>query len=165
MGVRLGLGGGPSAFTRVAYLSPREVVLVSARHGGEEALWPVDWHMPAGLEPPRYALSLAAGGHGTGVLLAAREFVVNFVSAAHEAVILEAGARSGREGNKREALGLGAHEARFIEAPVLSIAEGWLECRVEESRQLDDRQLVIARVVHAETASSTARLHHAWARG
>ncbi len=165
VGVRVGLAGGPSEFTRVVYLASREVVLVSARHGGDEALWPVDWHMPAGLEPPRYALSLTAGAHGTSVLLAARSFVVNFVSATHEAVILEAGARSGREGNKREALGLQAREAAFVSAPVLAIAEGWLECRVEDSRQLDDRQLVIARVLHAETASSTARLHHAWARG
>lgn len=162
MGTRAGVLGGPSEFTRAIYLSSREVVLVSARHGKEEALWPVDWHMPAGLEPPRYALSIAAGGHGTAVLLAASAFVVNFVAATHEAVVLEAGARSGREGNKREALGLEARDAAFIGAPVLAIAEGWLECRVEESRLLGDRQLVLGRVVHAETAIRTPRLHHSW---
>ncbi len=135
---------------------------MTARHAEEEALWPVDWHMPAGLEPPRYALSITAGGHGTAVLLAAGAFVVNLIAATHEAVVLEAGARSGRDGNKREALGLQAREAAFIDAPVLAIAEGWIECRVEESRQLGDRQLVVGRVVHAETAARTPRLHHSW---
>jgi len=162
VGVRLGLVGGASEFTRGAYLVPRQVVLVTARHRDEEALWPVDLHMPLGFEPPRYALSIAAGAHGTGVLLAARAFLVNFVSAAHESVILEAGARSGRDGNKREAMGLQARPAVYIDAPRLDIAEGWLECGVEESRHMDDRVLVVARVLHAETRPSGPSLFHAW---
>lgn len=164
VGVRFGLGGGPSAFTRVAYLAPREVVLVTGRHGDDEALWPVDWHMPAGLEPPRYCLSFAADGEGARLVLAAGALVVNFIGAAHEATILNAGARSGRDGNKRVDLGLEARNAVFVNAPVLAIAEGWLECRVEHVRPLEDRHLVLARVVHAEVAAPSLRLHHAWRR-
>ncbi len=161
--VRLGLAGGPSEFTRAVYLAPRQVVLVTARHGDEEALWPVDWHTPLGIEPPRYALSFAAGGHGTSVALAAGVFVVNFVGSEHEAVLLEAGARSGRDGNKREAMGLSAVTAAFVDAPRLELAAGWLECRVEDARRLDDRFLVVVKVIHAQTAPPGQRwLFHRW---
>lgn len=162
--VRLGLGGGPSAFTRVVYTVPRQIVFITAQHGGEEALWPVDWHMPVALDPPRYAFSCDAGGHGAGVVLSAGTFVVNFVAADLEREILAAGAMSGRDGNKRERLGLSAAACSFVAAPRLSRADAWLECEVEGTEVWGDRRLVVGRVRHAEVPAVIGRLYHEWQR-
>lgn len=156
---------GPTSFMRVAYQVPRQVVLVTAEVDGERALWPVDWHMPVGFDPPRYALACMAGAHGTTVLLRAGAFVVNTIPATLEPLVLDAGARSGHAGDKIAALGLSTFPATFVDAPCLAVAVGRLECRVEEARDWGDRVLVVARVEHAEEAPATVeRLHHEWRR-
>jgi flavin reductase (DIM6/NTAB) family NADH-FMN oxidoreductase RutF len=158
-------GRGPTTFMRVAYQVPRQVVLVTAQADGERALWPVDWHMPVGFDPPRYALAFARGAHGTAVLLRAGAFVVNTIPADREPLILDAGRLSGRAGDKLVALGLDTFPATFVDAPCLSIGIGRLECRVEDVKEWGDRVLVVARVEHAEEAPvEAARLHHAWIR-
>ncbi|MDP2310155.1 MAG: flavin reductase family protein [Pseudomonadota bacterium] len=158
-------GRGPTAFMRVAYQVPRQVVLVTASHAGERALWPVDWHMPVGFEPPRYALAFGRDAHGTKLLLRAGCFVVNTIPAELEPIILEAGRRSGHDGDKLDALGLSTSPALFVEAPCLVAAIGRLECTVEDAREWGDRVLVVGRVQHAEEAPrDTATLHHEWRR-
>lgn len=148
---------------RVAYTVPRQVVLVTASDGAERALWPVDWHMPLGFEPPRYVLAVSRAGHGTGVLRRAGCFVVNVVPASWESTILAAGQASGANGDKLAALGLLTEQALFVAAPYLCDALGRLECSVEEISDWGDRVLVVARVLHAEEAdSSEPRLHHLW---
>lgn len=110
---------GPTTFMRVVYSVPRQVVLVTASDDSSRALWPVDWHMPIGFEPPRYALSVGAHGHGAGVLRRAGCFVVNMVPASWEHTIMEAGRTSGAAGDKFSALGLPVEQAAFVDTPYL----------------------------------------------
>ncbi len=160
LAVRAGLGGGPSSFTRVSYLIPRQVVLITGRHQQSEALWPVDWHMPVSLEPPMYAFSCEASGHGARVVRNSGAFVVNFVGAEHESAILAAGATSGDGREKRVALGLNAEECAFVDAPRLSIAQGWLECAVLDQQTWGSRVLVVGQVRHANSPGPVASLFH-----
>ena len=160
--IRLGLGGGATAFTRVAYTVPRQIVVVTARHGEQEALWPVDWHMPVSLEPPMYAFSCEASGHGSETVLAAGFFVVNFVPAELEATVMAAGSMSGRDGDKWARLGLESAECAFVAAPRLREAVGWLECAVERHEPWGSRQLVVGRIVHAHAPAPGLRLFHEW---
>lgn len=162
LAVRAGLGGGPSAFTRVSYVVPRQVVLITGRHRESEALWPVDWHMPVSLDPPTYAFSCETSGHGARVVRASGAFVVNFIGAEHESAILAAGATSGDGRQKRISLGLESEECAFVEAPRLSIAHGWLECTVLDERTLGSRVLVIGQVRHANSPGPVASLFHEW---
>ena len=160
--VRLGLGSGPSEFTRVVYSHPREIVLITALHGADEALWPVDWHMPVALAPPTYAFSCNAAAFGSRVVVAAGAFTVNFLSPDQEQTILQAGAMSGSDGNKRERLGLRARTTNFVRSTRLEVAVGWLECEVQSVHPLGDRLLVIGRVRHAERPDGHPRLFHEW---
>lgn len=119
--------------------------------------------MPVGFEPPRYALSIGAAGHGAAVLRRAGCFVVNIVPASWEQTILDAGSTSGATGDKFDALRLPTERATFIPAPYLPGAIGRLECVVEDIKDLGDRLLVLAKVVHTEDrGDSSPRLHHQW---
>jgi flavin reductase (DIM6/NTAB) family NADH-FMN oxidoreductase RutF len=164
LAVRAGLDGGPSAFTRVAYLQAREVVLISASAGGKDALWPVDWHMPVALEPPHYAFSCRRGAHGCETVRQAGVFVINFMGVEHEPAILEAGRSSGATANKFATLGLDATPATFVAAPRVLAAAGWIEAELVEHHELGDRTLFVGRVVHAESAPTGKRLFHEWRR-
>lgn len=125
-------------------------------------MWPVDWHTPVSLEPPTYAFSCEASAHGTGIVLASRAFVVNFIPGELEATIMAAGALSGRDGNKRSRLGLDAVPCQFVAAPRLAIASGWLECVVRESHPIGSRVLVVGEVKHAAYPPPGPTLHHEW---
>lgn len=160
----MGLFGGPSEYTRAAYLVPREVVLITGEHEGDEALWPVDLHMPVALEPPFYALSCRTEAFGARVVLASGVFVVNFMPAAEETKVIEAGALSGAGAAKRARLGLAVSPARFVRAPRLDAADGWIEATVHEVRRYGDRSLIVGRVVHAETRPRGPRTFHEWRR-
>ena len=44
-----------STFMRIAYTSPRKVVLITTRHDGVDNIWAPDWHMPLSHVGPRAA--------------------------------------------------------------------------------------------------------------
>lgn len=153
-------GAPPPAFIRVAYHTPRQVVLLTARHGEAENVWPIDWHIPLSLEPQLYAVSLTTVGYGTELIKASGLFVVNFVPATWEEVIFFCGRTSGRAVDKFSEAGLRKEEATSINAPRLADALGFLECRVIESLEVGDHTLYVGQVSHAAQQEHDKTLHH-----
>jgi flavin reductase (DIM6/NTAB) family NADH-FMN oxidoreductase RutF len=153
-------GSPPSTFVRVAYCAPRQVVLVTARHDGVDNVWPIDWHVPLSLEPELYGITGTRSGFGTGVIRASGTFVVNFVPAAWEELILLCGRTSGRDTDKFASTGLLKEEAESIDAPRLKDALGCLECRVEQTIEVGDHTLFVGRVHQAVYRANAPRLHH-----
>lgn len=154
-------GAPPSSYMRVAYSSPRQVVLLTARLDGAENVWPIDWHIPLSLEPELYGLSLNKSGYGTEMIRKSGLFVLNFVPATWEETILFCGRTSGRAVDKFAATGLVKEEAETINAPRLAQAIGCLECRVEQIVETGDHTFFINRVTHSLFRGPDApRLHH-----
>ncbi|MDX1664071.1 MAG: flavin reductase family protein [Candidatus Promineifilaceae bacterium] len=161
-------GKAPSDFMRVAYSTPRQVVLLTARRENVDNVWPVDWHIPLSEEPELYGLSASRNGFGTAMIKTAGAFVVNFVPASWEEIIFYCGTTSGQEVDKFMQAGLVKEEAQTIDAPRLAEALGWLECRVEQCHEVGDHIFFVGRVTAKAFSAlesqnprqSTARLYH-----
>jgi len=145
---------------RVAYTTPRQVVLITARHGGEDNVWPVDWHIPLSSEPRLYGIVVNRNGHGVQLLRSSGVFVVNFVPASWEKIIFFCGNVSGRTLDKFAATGLRREEAESVNAPRLADSLGALECRVQQRLDVGDRTLFIGQVAREVLRAVAPRLHH-----
>jgi flavin reductase (DIM6/NTAB) family NADH-FMN oxidoreductase RutF len=150
----------PPTFVRVAYCSPRRVVLITVRSDGREDVWPIDWHTPLSVEPQRYGISIYRHGYGACLLRTARCFVVNFVPAEWEQAVLACGNASGRDVDKFAATGLARAEAEVVDAPRLAGALGFLECEVERIDELGDRLFVVGRVRHSALEAPGPQMFH-----
>ena len=153
-------GAPPSAFLRVAYHTPRQVVLLTARHEGAEDVWPVDWHIPLSHEPPLYGVSLTRGGFGSQLVRASAAFVVNFVPASWEETIFSCGRTSARQVDKFAAVGLLKEEATGLDAPRLAAALACLECRVIQTIEVGDHTFFVGETVQVVQRQDAVRLCH-----
>jgi flavin reductase (DIM6/NTAB) family NADH-FMN oxidoreductase RutF len=149
-----------STFMRVAYTTPREVVLVTTRHAGRENIWAVDWHMPLSFEPSLYCIAANRNGYGAQLVRDSGVFVVNFVPASWERVIFLCGNVSGRAADKFSAAGLRKEEAESVDAPRLADSLGALECRVRQAIEVGDHTLFVGEVTHKLLRADAPRLHH-----
>jgi flavin reductase (DIM6/NTAB) family NADH-FMN oxidoreductase RutF len=154
------LGLPESTFIRVAYSTPRQVVLITTRYGGADNVWPVDFHMPLSFEPPLYCIATNRNGYGAGLVGSSGVFVVNFVPATWEQAIFLCGNVSGRETDKFAVAGLRKEEAESVDAPRLAESLGTLECRVQQIMEVGDHTLFIGEVTHRMYRAEAPRLHH-----
>lgn len=154
------LGRPESTFIRVAYSTPRQVVLITARHAGTDNIWPMDFHMPLSFLPPLYCIAAQRGGYGAGLVRSSGVFVVNFVPATWEQAIFLCGRVSGRVTDKFALAGLRKEEAQSVDAPRLADSLGALECRVQQVLEVGDHTLFIGAVSHTVQRDSAPRLHH-----
>lgn len=153
-------GAPPSTFMRVSYFTPRQVVLLTARHEGAQNVWPIDWHIPLSRDPELYGISLGKGGYGSSLVRASGAFVLHFVPMTWEEKIFFCGRTSGRDVDKFAAAEFETEEATTVDAPRLAAALGFIECRVEQMVDVGDHTLFIGRVTHRENRLEGARLHH-----
>jgi len=149
-----------STFMRVAYTTPRQVVLITARHAGADNVWPLDFHVPLSFQPALYGIATQHGGYGAELVRSSGVFVVNFVPAAWEETIFACGRVSGRAGDKFAAVGLEKEEAETVDAPRLARSLGALECRVRETIEVGDHTLFIGEVTKTVVRAEAPRLHH-----
>jgi flavin reductase (DIM6/NTAB) family NADH-FMN oxidoreductase RutF len=148
-----------STFMRVAYSVPRQVVLVTSRHDGAESVWAVDWHFPLSSRPSLYGIALTPT-YGAQLIRGSGVFVVNFVPASWEEVILFCGNASGRTVDKFAAAGLRKEPAESVDAPRLADSLGALECRVRQIIEVGDHALFIGEVTREVLRPDAPRLHH-----
>src|SRR2546430_8393162 len=94
------LGRPESTFIRMAYSTPRQVVLITTRHEGTDNVWPLDFHGPLSFEPALYGIATQRGGFGAELVRSSGVFVVNFVPATWEKTIFLCGNVSGRTADK-----------------------------------------------------------------
>ena len=147
-------------FMRVAYCTPRQVVLVTTRHQDAETIWPMDWHIPLSLEPKLYGISVNRGSYGAELVRVSGAFVINFVPATWEKIILFCGQTSGRATDKFAAMGLIKEEAETVPAPRLAESLGFLECRVTQAVEAGDHTFFIGEVTHEAFRAAAAQLYH-----
>lgn len=153
-------GAPPPEFIRVAYCTPRQVVLITARHNGAENVWPIDWHVPLSMEPKLYGIAVNRASYGAQLIRASNAFVVNFVPATWEEAIFLCGRTSGRAVDKFAATGLMREEAESVDSPRLANTLGFLECRVEQVVETGDHTFIIGRITHEAYRASAPALHH-----
>jgi len=149
-----------STFMRVAYTTPRQVVLITTRHEGADNVWPVDWHVPLSFVPDLYGIALNGNSYGAQLVRGSGVFVVNFVPATWENAIFLCGNVSGRNVDKFAAAGLSKEEAESVDAPRLAGSLGALECKVRQTIEVGDHTLFVGEVSHKVLREDAPRLHH-----
>lgn len=154
------LGRPESTFIRVAYSTPRQVVLITTRHAGVDNVWPLDFHGPLSFEPPFYGIAARRQGYGAELVRDSGIFVVNFVPTTWEKTIFLCGNVSGRTIDKFAVAGLQKEEAESVDAPRLAQSLGALECRVRQSVEVGDHTLFIGEVTRTVFRAHAPRLHH-----
>ena len=154
------LGRPESTFIRMAYSTPRQVVLITTRHEGTDNVWPLDFHGPLSFEPALYGIATQRGGFGAELVRSSGVFVVNFVPATWEKTIFLCGNVSGRTADKFATAGLRKEEAESVDAPRLAETLGALECRVRQTIEVGDHTLFIGEVTRTIFRAEAPRLHH-----
>ncbi|NTV12210.1 MAG: flavin reductase family protein [Zoogloea sp.] len=126
------------------------VTLVSSAHGDARNVMAASWTMPLDFEPPKVAVVIDRNSYTRALIEASGEFALNIPSRAQAHATLAVGSRSGHDGDKFAALGLGRFAAAEIGAPLVEGCLAWLECRViPEPANQQRYDLFIAEVVAA----------------
>ncbi|THF67393.1 flavin reductase family protein [Pseudothauera nasutitermitis] len=126
------------------------LTLVSSAAGGRKNVMAASWAMPVDFDPPKVAVVIDRNTLTRELVEASGEFVLNIPARHIAREALEAGSRSGREGDKLAALGLGHAPASQVGAPLIEGCLGWLECRVlPEPDNHRKHDLFVAEVVAA----------------
>lgn len=96
---------------------------------------------------PRLLLGIARQHSTSPLILKSGAFVAHLISSQQTEWVKHFGAQSGREIPKLQSFETFTSET---EAPILSAAHAWLECRIETSMESGDRDWILAEVVDAK---------------
>ncbi|HEX6812328.1 MAG TPA: flavin reductase family protein [Planctomycetota bacterium] len=113
--------------------------LISTAHAGRRNVMAAAWVMPIDFEPCKLAAVIAADTWTRELLLGSRECVVHAPTTAQVELTNAVGTRSGRAGDKFEQLGIATEKASVVAAPLVSGCAAWLECRVLDEPDVQDR--------------------------
>ncbi|MCS6785044.1 MAG: flavin reductase family protein [Candidatus Caldarchaeum sp.] len=136
-------------FHRLFY--PQVAAVVTARHGDEVGSLLASSVMPTSFNPPMVAVALGKTHNTTRLVQSSNAFAVNWLS--YEKVSkMEMLAQPTPPGVKDKLLmaGLSYRGGVKTNAPILSDASAFLECRVVSGREVGDHILYIGEVVDAE---------------
>ena len=126
------------------------VTLVSSRAGERSNLMAASWAMPLDFDPPKVAVVIDRSTLTRELVDASREFALNIPSRALADATLGLGSISGRSRDKWADFRLTAMPADRIGVPLVSECIAWLECRLLDERDVEQRHdLFVAEVVAA----------------
>ena len=145
-------------------LYPLPAVLVSvANREGRDNLITVAWAGTVCTNPPMVSISVRPERYSYSMLRDTGEFVINLTTEKLAFATDYCGVRSGRDGDKFQALGLTREEASQVCAPVLGESPVNLECRVKQVLELGSHHMFVADVlavhVDPELLDERGKLH------
>ena len=126
------------------------VTLVSSAANGQRNVMAASWAMPLDFDPPKVAVVIDRNTLTRELIEASGEFALNIPCRSFAGQTLALGSVSGREHDKFAELKLATHAASQINAPLLDGCVAWLECRMLDEPQVQQRHdLFLAEVVAA----------------
>ena len=129
-------------------LYPLPAVLVSvADREGRDNLITVAWAGTVCTNPPMVSISVRPERYSYAMLRETGEFVINLTTEELAFATDYCGVRSGRDGDKFQALGLTREVASKVAAPLLGEAPVNLECRVKQVLELGSHHMFVAEVL------------------
>jgi flavin reductase (DIM6/NTAB) family NADH-FMN oxidoreductase RutF len=152
------------ALSRVyGLLEPGPVLLLSTQHKGRDNVMTLSWHTMMEFEPPLVGCVVSGRGFSFAGLKATRECVLNIPAAELAEQVVACGNTSGRRTDKFAAFGLTPVPAKRVAAPL--VAECWanLECRVHDTRLVNQYNFFVLEVVKAwidPAVKDPRTLHH-----
>lgn len=145
-------------------LYPLPVVMVTAAdEEGHDNIITVAWAGTVCTNPPMVSISVRPERYTYRMLHETGEFVINLTTEKLAFATDYCGVRSGRDGDKFQALGLTREEASQVCAPLLGESPVNLECRVKQVLELGSHHMFVADVlavhVDPELLDERGKLH------
>lgn len=144
-------------------IEPGPVVLVTTFHRGRANVMTMAWHMMVEFTPPQIACILSNLNFSFTALKATRQCVIAVPARRLAATVVKVGNMSGRRRDKFAELGLTPKPASRVKAPLIAECFANLECRVIDTRLVDEYCLFILEVVkawHDPAQKNPKTLHH-----
>jgi flavin reductase (DIM6/NTAB) family NADH-FMN oxidoreductase RutF len=132
-----------------ALLEPGPVVLLTTASGGKANVMTMSWHMMVDFEPPLIACIVSSGDHSFAALRKTGECVIAIPPAEIAEVVVKIGNCSGRDVDKFAAFALTPRKAAKVGAPLIADCFANFECRVIETRLIEEYNLFILEAVKA----------------
>ncbi len=136
-----------------AYLEPGPILLVTSKSGDERNVMTLGWHLILEFSPSLVGCMISSGNHSFDLIRESRECVLNLPTLDMIDTVVAVGNRSGRDHDKFEELNLKTETARRVAAPLLGDCHANFECRLADERMVDDYNLFIFEIVHAQVAT------------
>jgi flavin reductase (DIM6/NTAB) family NADH-FMN oxidoreductase RutF len=130
-------------------LEPGPVVLMTTAAKGRANVMAMSWHMMVEFEPPRVACIVSNADYSFAALRATKECVIAVPALELAAKVVEVGNCSGRDVDKFESIGLTPLPAQRVAAPLVAECFANLECKVVETRLVNQYNLFVLEVLKA----------------
>jgi flavin reductase (DIM6/NTAB) family NADH-FMN oxidoreductase RutF len=144
-------------------LEPGPVALVSTADRGRANVMPMSWHLMMEFEPPLVGCVISGRNHTFGLLRATGECVIAIPTVELARQVVACGNSTGTRVDKFKAFGLTRAAASRVGAPLIEECYANLECRVVDSRLVDDYNFFVLEVVKAwvdRTRKRPRTIHH-----
>ena len=130
-------------------LEPGPVVLLTTAQKGHANVMTMSWHMMVEFEPPLVACVVSNANYSFAALRATKECVIAIPALGLAPKVAAAGNCSGRDVRKFEKLGLTPAPAERVAAPLVSECFANLECKVADTRFVNQYNLFVLEVLKA----------------
>jgi len=144
-------------------LEPGPVVLLTTARKGRANVMAMSWHTMLEFEPPRVGCVVSDRNYSFEALKKTKECVINVPTAELAEAVVKCGNVSGRRMDKFAECGLTAVPASQVAAPLIAECYANLECRVVDSRFVNQYCFFVLEVVRAwtdPTRRAPRTIHH-----
>jgi flavin reductase (DIM6/NTAB) family NADH-FMN oxidoreductase RutF len=114
-------------------IEPGPVVLLSSCRRGVPNVMAMSWHMMLEFEPPLIACVISDGNYSCKSVRKTGECVIAIPTVDIARKVVACGNRSGRDGNKFQAVGLTPLAAMTVSAPLIAECYANLECTLADA--------------------------------
>jgi flavin reductase (DIM6/NTAB) family NADH-FMN oxidoreductase RutF len=108
----------------------------------------------------RYMISLHKNSHSVRLIKESGNFIVNFMPYYHKENIEIVEKLHGINAKKHLHIDIEFEEGTYVDAPRVQDANGFLECTVEEQKEVEEYVLFIGKIAYAENVHSNSRILH-----
>ncbi len=144
-------------------LEPGPVVLVTTAHKDRINIMTLSWHCMMEFEPPLVGFVMSNRNDSFDLLKGSRECVINIPTLELAQQVVAVGNSHGRKLDKFAAFGLTAKSAAHVKAPLIDECYANLECKVVDTRLVNQYCFFILEVIKAwidPTVKAPQTLHH-----
>jgi len=130
-------------------LHPRLTVLITTYCGGDKYnVMPCSWHTPVSWEPNLILVVIDKENFTHECIMNTKEFVVNVIDDTYLNKIMKLTVH-GKRVDKFKRVGIETIKAKYVKAPIIKDALGYLEAKVYKTVDLEEETIFIGEVLHA----------------
>lgn len=126
---------------------PRVAVIVTASAQGKDNAMAVAWHSSISFTPPLYGISISLKRFTYQLILASKEFGINFMPFEAAELVSSVGGSKGEEVDKFQKFGMSKEKSLKTGVPVLKEAYAAYECRLVDNKTYGDHIWVVGEIV------------------